>query len=102
MNIGVVVPFTGVPNALSGSYSGSTTTLNGRTAIQFAGDLLGGMAYANIHTTAFPGGEIRGQLSCHIASSVPEFSGSLAALTIAALLLPVIAVLRRQLLAPFK
>jgi len=102
MNIGVVVTFTGVPFAVSGSYSGSTTTLNGRTAAQFAGDLLGGMAYANIHDSVYPGGEIRGWLVCNLVSSVPEFSGNLAALTIAALLLPVIAVLRRQLLAPFK
>jgi hypothetical protein len=60
------------------------------------------MAYANIHTNTFPGGEIRGQLSCHTASSVPEFSGNLAALTIAALLLPLIAVLRKQSSVPLK
>jgi len=102
VNAAVQVPFTGVPAATSGSFSGTSTTISARTPAQFANDLLTGMAYANIHTSTFPGGEIRGQLSCHIVSSVPEFSGSLAALTIAALLLPLIVVLRRQLLAPFK
>jgi hypothetical protein len=102
-NAAIQVPFTGVPAATSGSYSGSTTTINTETAAQFANDLLTGMAYANIHTSIFPGGEIRGQLSCHtIAQSVPEFSGALGALTIAALLLPLIAVLRRQSLASLK
>jgi hypothetical protein len=103
VNIGVAVPLTGVPAATSGSFSGTTTVINSPlTPTTFAAALLAGMAYANLHSTTYPGGEIRGQLSCHTASSVPEFSGNLAALTIAALLLPVIVVLRRQLLAPFK
>jgi len=102
INAGVVVPLTGVPAATFGTFSGTSTIVNTLTAAQFANALLTGMAYANIHTSTFPGGEIRGQLSCHVVSSVPEFSGSLAALTIAAMLLPVIALLRRQLLVPLK
>jgi len=96
-NAAVQVTLTGFPvGTTSGSFTGSSTTINTRTAAEFANDLLTGMAYANIHTTAFPGGEIRGQLICHIAASVPEFSGALGALAIAALLLPIIAVLRRH------
>ena len=92
----VQVPFTGVPAATSGSFSGSSTTIISRTAAQFANDLLTGMAYANIHDSSFPGGEIRGQLLCNLATSAPEFSGALGALAFAALLLPIIALLRRQ------
>jgi hypothetical protein len=93
---GVQVPFTGVPPATSGSYSGTSTTIISLTAAQFAAALLAGNAYANIHSSVYPGGEIRGQLSCHTTTSVPEFSGTAAALTVAALLLPVIVMLRRQ------
>lgn len=95
-NAAVVVPLTVIPVATSGTFTGSSTTLIGRTAAQFANDILTGNAYANIHTSVFPGGEIRGQLSCHTAESVPEFSPSLGTAMIAALLLPIIAVLRRQ------
>jgi len=78
VNAAVVVPLTGLPAAISGSFASSGTTLIGRTAAQFAGDLLAGNAYVNIHTSTFPGGEIRGQLSCTEAPRpVPEF-GSLA------------------------
>ncbi|MBI1332160.1 MAG: CHRD domain-containing protein [Armatimonadetes bacterium] len=44
-------------------------------------DLLGGMLYVNVHSTVFPGGEIRGQLA---ASTVPE-PASLAVLGFGAL-----------------
>jgi hypothetical protein len=102
VNAAVQVPFTGVPAATSGSFSGTSTTINSRTAAQFANDLLTGMAYANIHSSTFPGGEIRGQLICQTTSTVPEFSGYLGALTVAALLLPLVAVLRRRLFVPLK
>ena len=95
-NAGVVVPFTGVPAATSGSYSGTTTTLNTLTPGAFAAALLAGMAYANIHTATFPGGEIRGWLSCTQALGVPEFPLSFGALAIVALLVPILLVLRRN------
>jgi hypothetical protein len=96
VNAGVVVPFTGIAAATSGTSSGSTTTLNGRTAAQFANDLLTGMAYSNIHTSIFPGGEIRGQLVCAGPVGVPEFPPVLGALAIAILLFPVVLMLRNR------
>lgn len=52
------VPFTGVPSAASGTFSG-TVTLN---AMQ-ADSLTAGRIYANIHTTANSGGELRANLA---------------------------------------
>lgn len=52
------VPFTGVPSAASGTFSGTATL----TSMQ-ADSLKAGKLYANIHTTANSGGEIRGNLT---------------------------------------
>jgi hypothetical protein len=52
------VPFTGVPSAASGTFSG-TVTLN---AMQ-ADSLTAGRIYANIHTAANGGGEVRANLT---------------------------------------
>jgi len=74
VNGGVVVPFSGLPNAASGSFSGTFTSAN--VAAGSAGGVTitkndlnslisamqKGQAYTNIHTTARPAGEIRGQI----------------------------------------
>lgn len=57
-NAAVVVPFTLVNNGTSGTASGTVTLTDGEEA-----DLLAGKWYANIHTAANGGGEIRGQVS---------------------------------------
>jgi CHRD domain/PEP-CTERM motif len=83
-NAGVAVPFTGFPTATSGTYFntfdlsltstylGTFLTAEGGTAAGAEAALIAGLnsgtAYANIHDTTFPGGEIRGL----IALSTPE------------------------------
>jgi len=82
-SVGVAVPFTGFPSATSGTYdhifdlsqagtyivaflNGNGGTGASAEAALIAG-LNSGLAYANIHNSIFPGGEIRGQLA-----AVPE------------------------------
>jgi hypothetical protein len=80
----VAVPFTPFPNTTSGTfnatvdlslastYNAAYITQEGGTVAQAEADLIAalnsGNAYANIHDTNFPGGEIRGQ----IAVTTPE------------------------------
>ncbi len=54
-NAGVVIPWTSPPTS---PLEGSTTL----TAVQ-AADLMAGRWYANVHTAANPGGEVRGQMA---------------------------------------
>jgi len=56
-NAGVLIPFTSVPAAESGIIAGSTNL-----DMQNLYYLISGLTYANIHTTNYPGGEIRGQI----------------------------------------
>ena len=58
VNAPVLFPFTGVPNAISGTIPTQAFTL---TTTQI-GQLEAGLFYVNVHTTSFPNGEIRGQL----------------------------------------
>lgn len=68
----VVLPFTGFPTGVtSGTYDhvfNLDTDLMIITRAVFLAGLDGGMVYANIHSTQFPGGEIRGQ----VPPAVPE------------------------------
>lgn len=57
MTAPVVIPFTNFPAATSGTYSNSFPITEEQIM-----NLLNGLAYMNIHTANFPGGEIRGQL----------------------------------------
>ena len=57
-NAPVIFPFSGVPAATSGSIPEQTFAI---TAQQVTW-LFDGYLYANVHTSTFPGGEIRGQL----------------------------------------
>lgn len=63
VSAGVLLPFTGVPNATSGTLPTQTFDL---TAAEIT-DLESGLLYENVHSTAFPDGEIRGQIA-----AVPE------------------------------
>jgi hypothetical protein len=100
-NTGVAVPFVGFPNVTSGTYTHTFDLLtastydptfltnNGGTAASAEAALITGLeafqAYANIHDTVNPGGEIRGQLE-PLHPAVPEPT-SLALLGSAALAL---------------
>jgi len=73
----VILPFPNLPaGSTSGTFSGALTAANltpagGITSFADAvAALEAGNTYANLHTTNFPGGEIRGQ----IAAPVPELS----------------------------
>jgi CHRD domain/PEP-CTERM motif len=83
-NVGVALPFAGLPNATSGSYDqlfdltltssytdAFITASGGTTATAesaLAAGIASGLAYVNLHNSVFPGGEIRGFL----APAVPE------------------------------
>ena len=56
-NAGVVLPFTG---SLASPIEGTATLTEAQMA-----DLVAGKWYANLHTAANPGGEIRGQVTGH-------------------------------------
>jgi hypothetical protein len=58
VNAPVLFPFTGVPAATSGAIPTQSFSI---TAAQ-VGQFDAGQMYMNVHTSIFPGGEIRGQL----------------------------------------
>jgi hypothetical protein len=89
MNQIVAVPFVNFPTTTSGTYSttvdltlaatynGAFITAQGGTPASAEAALIVGLnsgnAYANIHDSVFPGGEIRGQLAIQpAADAVPE------------------------------
>ncbi|HEX2855254.1 MAG TPA: CHRD domain-containing protein [Opitutaceae bacterium] len=63
----VVIPFPGLTlGSTFGTYSNTFTLTAGQVS-----DLVAGLDYVNIHSTSFPGGEIRGQLLA-VPGAVPE------------------------------
>lgn len=65
-NAGVIYGYTGFPTGVtSGVYSGTNTI----SALQET-QLLGGLWYSNIHTSAFLGGEIRAQITLQLAATI--------------------------------
>jgi uncharacterized protein (TIGR03118 family) len=58
-NVGVIIPFS-APSATSGTISGTAALTSQELA-----DITSGLTYVNIHTTNYPGGEIRGQIFPH-------------------------------------
>jgi hypothetical protein len=85
----VILPFPNLPSGMmSGTFTGALTAANltpAGTIMTFAdavAALEAGNTYANLHTSMFPGGEIRGQIGA--AAPVPELS-SLALLAVGAL-----------------
>ncbi len=59
-NAGILQGFSGYSTATSGTYNGSLA-VDG--VVVKEEDILGGKLYVNIHNAAFPGGEIRGQIT---------------------------------------
>ena len=58
VNAGIAVPLTITNSAATGGASGEVTITEPQEA-----DLLAGKWYWNVHTAAFPGGEVRGQVA---------------------------------------
>ena len=70
--VGVALGFTGLPlGSTSGSYS-NTFTLAPAAFTSLLNGSLSGKAYANVHTTTNPSGEIRGFLQLVSVNPVPE------------------------------
>jgi hypothetical protein len=73
-NAPVVLPFSNFPLSTSGEYTHTfnlATDLAGISVETFLAGLQSGQAYANIHNSSFPGGEVRGLLE-EVPESVPE------------------------------
>ena len=68
-SVGVAQAFTGFPSATSGTYA-HLFTLDAATFASLATGIAAGKAYVNLHSSAHPGGEIRGFLSP--AAAIPE------------------------------
>jgi hypothetical protein len=96
----VPLPLGGTAGATSGSITAGTgTPISGFNVADIVATPVG--FYVNLHSTTFPGGEIRGQVvACTPIGTVPEFPGlATSALLLSALVLPLIAALKRRTVA---
>ncbi len=73
---GFGVPFTGVLSGALTSFNLQAQPANGISSFNDAiNAILSGQAYVNVHTTAFPAGEIRGQIQQSVIGSAPVLDG---------------------------
>jgi len=72
-NGGVILPITAGPSPLSGTMTSAIFTASGpvTTFAEAIAAIRAGTTYFNLHTTANPGGEIRGQIGVTVAAPAP-------------------------------
>jgi hypothetical protein len=72
-NGGVILPLTVGPSPMTGTLTSTNFTASGAvtTFAQAVAAIQAGTTYFNIHTTANPGGEIRGQIGVTVAAPAP-------------------------------
>lgn len=92
-NASVVVPVNGPAASNQGSFGASVTLTQGQES-----DLLAGKWYFNIHSSAFPNGEMRGQIINDSAGpNAPRYSSASGALSIPSIMVPQLGVFSAQL-----
>jgi hypothetical protein len=72
-NGGVILPLVPAPNVMTGTLSSTDFAASGpvTTFAQAVAAIQAGTTYFNIHTSANPGGEIRGQIGVTVAAPAP-------------------------------
>lgn len=72
-NGGVILPITAGPSPLSGTMTSATFTASGPVTsfAEAVAAIRAGTTYFNLHTSANPGGEIRGQIGVTVAAPEP-------------------------------
>lgn len=70
VNAGIIILLNLVPGSSSGSY---LTTV--AFPVMQEGALLAGNTYVNLHSDAFPGGELRSQITATLAPPIPTLQG---------------------------
>ncbi|NNF34195.1 MAG: CHRD domain-containing protein [Saprospiraceae bacterium] len=95
VNAGVIIPLNLVPGSNSGSY---LTTVAFPVMQEAA--LLAGNTYVNLHSDAYPGGELRSQISATLAPPIPTLQGwALIILAMAMIIIGAVVVRTRVIVA---